>query len=94
MKYLTLCSLSVLIIIQQNKKDPPLEQAVKWTDVKANIVVTQVAAPATNDPHKASLILMDCENEAQRSFFRTLVFDNCGSNQPGPPLMERIGTIR
>ena len=30
--------------------DQPMEQAVTWADVKANIVEKELAASATNDP--------------------------------------------
>ena len=52
-------------------------------------MVKEVPAPATNDPcemYEASLMLMECDSGAQRSFFRT--FDTCGSKQSGAPLTE------
>ena len=58
-----------------------------WADVKANIVVKGVAAPATNDHwemFEASLVLMECDSGAQRSLFRTFEFYSCGSKQFGP----------
>ena len=71
--------------------DRPIRQAVKWTNVKANIVVKQVAALTTNDSWKiydASLMLMECDSGAPRSFFRTFEFDGSGGKQFGPLLME------
>ena len=56
--------------------DWPMEQAVNGADVKANIVLTQVAAPATSDPgemYEESFMLMECDSGAQRCFFHALV---------------------
>ena len=56
-----------------SKYDTPMEQAVTWADVKANIVVKQVAAPVANDPwetNETSLMLMDCDSGAQCSLLR------------------------
>ena len=61
-----------------------------WTDVKANIVVKNVASAVTSDPwdiHETSLVLMDCDSAAQRSFFHTFELDSFGSKQYDPPLM-------
>ena len=58
-------------------RDRPMKQAVTWTDVKANIVMKLVAAPAADDPwemYEASLRLMECDSGTQRSFFRTFEF--------------------
>ena len=71
--------------------DRPMEHAVTWADVKASIVVKEVAALATKDPWKmyeASLMPMECDSGVHRSFFRTFQFDSCGSKQFGLPLME------
>ena len=61
-----------------------------WADVKANIVVKNVASPNTSDPweiHEMSLMLMECDSGAQRTVFRTFEFDSFGSKQFGPSLM-------
>ena len=71
--------------------DRPMEQAVTWADVKSDIVVREVGAPATSaswETYEAALILTECDSGAQRSFFRTFEFDSCGRNQFRPPLME------
>ena len=70
--------------------DRPIVQAMSWADDTANFVVKQVALPVTNDPWKsfeASLMVMGCGGGAQRSFFRTFEFHNCGSEQFGTPLI-------
>ena len=62
-----------------------------WADVKAHIVVKPVASPIASDPlemHETSLMLMECDNGAQRSFFRTFEFDRFGDKQFGPPLVK------
>ena len=65
-----------------------------WADVKAHIVVKPVASPIASDPlemHETSLLLMECDNGAQRSFFRTFEFDMFGDKQFGPPLVKSDG---
>ena len=42
----------------------PIQQAVTWADVKSNIVVKEVAAPATTSFwtfYQAALMLMECD---------------------------------
>ena len=71
--------------------DRPISQAVTRADVKANIAVKQVASPVTSDArnmHEASLMLMECDSGAQRSFIRTFELDSCGSTQFWPPTAE------
>ena len=66
--------------------DRPIGQAVKVGRRQG-----QVAALTTNDSWKkneASLMLMECDSGAPRSFFRTFEFDSSGSQQFGPLLME------
>ena len=55
--------------------DRSISQDVSWADAKANIVVKQVASPVTSDPWEmceASLMLMECDSDAQRLFFFAL----------------------
>ena len=71
--------------------DRSMEKAVIRSYVKANIVVKEVSALATNDPWEkvgAALVLTESDSGAQRSFFRTVEFGRCGSKQFGPTLME------
>ena len=59
-------------------------QAVTWTDVKANIVVKNVASPVPVDPweiRETSLTLVECDSGVHRSSFRTSEFDCFGSKQ-------------
>ena len=59
-------------------------QAVTWTDVKANIVVKNVASPVTIGPweiQETSLTLVECDSGVQRSIFRTFEFDCFGSKR-------------
>ena len=66
--------------------DRPTRQAVKVGRRQG-----QVAALATNDSWKkndASLMLMECDSGAPRSFFRTFEFDGSGGKQFGPLLMK------
>ena len=67
--------------------DRPTRQAVNGAE-KAIVVVKQVAPPpVTSVPweiYDASLMRMECDSGAQRSFFRTVEFDSGGSKQFGP----------
>ena len=75
--------------------DRSMEQAVNWADVKASVVVKQVAPPVPSDPwdiDEASLMLTDFDGGAQRSFFRTFDFDRCGNKQFGPAF-DGIGLV-
>ena len=47
--------------------DRPMEQAMTWADVKANIMVKEVAAPW--EMYEAALMLMECDRGVQRSLF-------------------------
>ena len=62
-----------------------------WDDVKAKIVVKQVASLVAGDPwemNEASLMLTECDSGAPRSFFRTFQIDGRSNKQFDPPLME------
>ena len=64
---------------------------MSWADVNANIVVKPVTSPIASDPweiNETSLILMEGDRGAQRSFFRTTEFDSFGEKQCGPPRIE------
>ena len=62
-----------------SEHDRPVRLTVTRADVKANVVVKQVASLVAGDPwkiHEPSLIVKECYSGARRSFFRTFEFDS------------------
>ena len=70
-----------------------MKQAVKWVDVKADIVVKQVAALVTNDTWESDeypLMWTECEHNAFLSHLRVRQL-----RQPTvSPDFDRIGEVR